>query len=67
MKVVHYIILVIAVVFIIFNAFRVDPSAPLTGESLVAVITIVAGLCVVLLMAILRISKKIENMQKRKP
>jgi hypothetical protein len=45
---------------------KIDITAPFQGESLVAVITIIAGLCVILLMAILRISKKIENIHKGK-
>lgn len=66
MKLFTYIITVIAILLVIFNAFRIDFKAPFEGESLIAVITVIAGLCVVLLMAILRISKKIENIHKGK-
>ena len=66
MKLFTKIITIIAILLVIFNAIRIDFKAPFDGESLIAVITVIAGLCVVLLMAILRISKKIENIHKGK-
>lgn len=66
MKKFSYIITAIAVLFIIFNLTKIDFVTPFQGESLIAVITIIAGLCVILLMAILRVSKKIDNIHKGK-
>jgi hypothetical protein len=66
MKLFNYILSVIAILLVIFNFTRIDFSDPFHNESIVAVITVISGLCVVILLAILRISKKIENIQKRK-
>ena len=67
MKIFTYVLTVIAIVLVIFNFTRIDFNDPFHNESIVAVITVVAGLCVVVLLAIFRISKKIEKIQKRKP
>lgn len=54
----------IAVALIIYNATKINFSAPFQGESTVALITILASLCAILLLQILRISKKIESKSK---
>ena len=66
MKIFTYILSVIAILLVIFNFTRIDFKDPFHNESIIAVITVIAGLCVVVLLAILRISKKIEKIQKRK-
>ena len=66
MKLFTYILSIIAVLLVIFNFTRIDFNDPFHNENIVAVITIIAGLCVIILLAILRISKKIEKIQKRK-
>ena len=66
MKLFIYILSIIAVILVIFNFTKIDFNDPFHNESIVAVITVIAGLCVLILLAILRISKKIENIQKRK-
>lgn len=60
MKIFTLILSIIAVALIIFNSMQLNFNALLQGESLVALITIVAALCALLLLQILRISKKIE-------
>ena len=57
---------VIAIALIIFNATKLNFEALFEGESFTAVITIVAALCALVLLQILRISKKIERLQSRK-
>ena len=64
MKIATIIISVIALGLAIFNCTKVNLEAPFEGESLVALITILASLCAVLLMLILRVSKRIEEKVK---
>ncbi|XCF06969.1 hypothetical protein ABI125_03695 [Tamlana crocina] len=66
MKILSIILSVIALGLIIFNVTKVNFNAPFEGESTVALITIVAGLCVILMMAILRTSKRIEDQVKKR-
>lgn len=66
MKIATLIIIVLASAMTIFNFTKINFNAPFTGESMVAIITIVAGLCAIALMLILRISKKIEKLSKKK-
>lgn len=64
MKVVTIVLSIIALGLIIFNFTKVDFSAPFEGDSIVALITILASLCVIIMMAILRTSKRIEQKVK---
>ena len=63
MKYVFYILLVLAVLSIVFNLTELNLNAPLQGDSQVAVISIVAGLCVGVLMIIMLVSLKIKERQ----
>lgn len=65
MKILTIILSVIAVALIIFNATKLNFSALFEGESQTALITIVAALCALVLLQILRISKKIEKLSKK--
>ena len=65
MKILTIILSIIAVALIIYNITKVDLDTPLEGDSVTAIITILAALCAILLLQILRVSKKIE--QKKKP
>jgi ABC-type maltose transport system permease subunit len=66
MKVFTYILTVIAILLIAYNITRINFDSPFEGESSVALITILAGLCAIVLLAILRVSKKIEQTVKNK-
>ncbi|MAB48465.1 MAG: hypothetical protein CMC05_07525 [Flavobacteriaceae bacterium] len=66
MKIFIWVLTIIAVGLIIFNATKLNFDALLTGESQTAVITIVAALCAIFLLQILRISKKIEALSKKR-
>lgn len=66
MKIISLIISLLALVLIAFNLTKVDFNAPFEGESMTALITIMAGLCAILLMLILRVSKQIENKVKQR-
>ena len=65
MKVFTLILTVIALALIIFNATQINFEAPFEGDSYTAILTIIAGLCAVILLQILRTSKKIETLQKK--
>ena len=64
MKIFTIVLSVIALGLIVFNFTQVNFDAPFDGDSIVAVITIVASLCVIMMMAILRTSKRIEQKVK---
>ncbi|NRD24395.1 hypothetical protein HNV10_14140 [Winogradskyella litoriviva] len=65
MKIFTIILSVIAVALIIFNATKLNFNALFEGESQTALITIVAALCALVLLQILRISKKIEKLSNK--
>ncbi|AXO81064.1 hypothetical protein DZC78_11940 [Olleya aquimaris] len=60
MKIFTYIVTVLAIALIVYNSTKIDFSALFSNESIVALITILASLCAIALLQILRISKKIE-------
>jgi hypothetical protein len=61
MKYAFYIIAVLAVASIVFNIFKLDFNHILRGDSQIAAISIIAALCVVILMGIMVVSKKINE------
>ncbi|MBV7268795.1 hypothetical protein [Winogradskyella luteola] len=65
MKIFTWILTILAVGLIIFNATKLNFDALFEGESYTAILTIVAALCAVILLQILRISKKIEVLSKK--
>jgi len=64
MKIFTIVLSIIAIGLIIFNFTQIDFNAPFEGQSIIAIITIVASLCVIIMMAILRTSKRIEQKVK---
>ncbi len=66
MKIFTGILSVIAIALVFFNATKLNFDTLFEGESQTALITIVAALCAVILLQILRISKKIEKLDKRR-
>ena len=64
MKIFTYIVTILAVALIIYNATKLDTANLFEGESIIAFITILAALCAIILLQILRISKKIESKSK---
>ncbi|WOD45258.1 hypothetical protein [Hwangdonia lutea] len=65
MKLLTIILSIAALGLIIFNFTKVDFNAPFQGESIIALIAIVASICVIIMMGILRISKRIEQKVKK--
>jgi len=64
MKLFTTIFSIVAFGLIIYNATKINFEHPFQGESTVALITILAALCAILLLQILRISKNIESKSK---
>jgi hypothetical protein len=64
MKIFTYIIILIAIGLIIFNFTLLDFENLLQGDSLIALIGIIAILCAVLVLLIFRLSKSIEDKLK---
>ena len=54
----------IAIGLIVFNCFYVDFAAPMQGDSIVALVGIVAGLCAIVLLALLWVAKTIHEKVK---
>lgn len=61
MKKLIYVLGALALVLVVFNLFQIDFADPFTGDSLIAIIGVVAGLCAVLLLIILLLAKKIHQ------
>jgi hypothetical protein len=61
MKIFTYILFFIAIALIIVNVFLLDFNKPFEGDSMIALIGIVASFCAVLILLIFRMSKKIEE------
>ncbi|WP_340067180.1 hypothetical protein [Ascidiimonas aurantiaca] len=61
MRIFTIVLLILAVVLIGYNATVVNFNAPFEGDSVIALIGIVASLCAVLLLLIMNVSKKIQQ------
>ncbi|GAL79730.1 hypothetical protein JCM19274_3142 [Algibacter lectus] len=64
MKILSIVLSIIALGLIIFNFTQINFDNPFKGQSMIAIITIIASLCAILLMLILGVSKKIEQKVK---
>ncbi len=60
-KKINIILLVLAIALIVYNTTLIDFSEPLKGDSIIAVIGIVASLCAIVLLLIFITSKKIQK------
>ena len=66
MRVFTYILSIIALALIAFNITKLDFENLFEGESMIAVITIVSGLCAIILLTIIRISRRIDRKLRNK-
>ncbi len=64
MKIFTYIFIALAVVLIGLNISQIDINNPLEGNSSVALIGVVATLCAVILIVILKMAKSIDEKTK---
>lgn len=65
MKIFIYILIALATGLVIFNSTKLDFDQLFEGDSAVASISILAGLCAILLLGILLISKRIASKVKK--
>lgn len=65
MKYFIYILMLISAGLVIYNVTQINFEAPLEKGSIEAVITSIASLCAILMLAILNVSKKIEQKVKQ--
>ncbi len=65
MKIFIYILIACAAGLVIFNLTKLDFEHLLQGDSYVAVIGVLAGLCAILALGILIISKKIASKARK--
>ena len=66
MKAFTYILSIIALALIAFNITKLNFDNLFEGESMIAVITIVSGLCAIILLTIIRISRRIDKKVRNK-
>ena len=66
MKLFTIIFTIVAAGLIVYNFFNIDFKNPLQGDSIVALITILAALCGIFLLQILRLSKRVESLLKKR-
>ena len=66
MRLLTYLLSVLAIVIIVFNISKINFSAPFENDSYTAIITAIAGGCAILLLSILRVVKKIDRTVKEK-
>jgi len=65
MKIFNIVFSIVALGLIIFNITKINFEAPFKGDSIIALITILAALCAVVLLQILRLSKKVDEKIKQ--
>lgn len=65
MKIFITILILLALGLLIFNATKIDYSAPFAGDSTVASICVLAAACAIVLLLILRTSLLIKQKSKR--
>lgn len=64
MKIFTIIVTVVSIVLIGYNITKISLEAPFEGQSVVAFITIFASLCAIVLLQVLRLSKKVDQKLK---
>ncbi|WP_396165196.1 hypothetical protein [Flavobacterium sp.] len=64
MKIFTTILIVIAIGLVIFNLTMLDFKKPFEGNSMIALIGVVASFCAVFILLIFKMSKKIEDKLK---
>lgn len=66
MKYFTIIVTIIAIALIAYNATKLDFNHLFNGESVIALITILASLCAIALLQVLRLSKRVDDKLKGK-
>lgn len=63
-KIVLTVLLLLALSLIVYNSTKLDPNNLFEGDSLIAIIGILAALCAIVLLVIFHLSKKIQDKLK---
>lgn len=66
MRIFTYILTVLAIVLIVYNLTLVNFSSPFEGDSIVAVITVFCGFCALILLALIRLSRRLDDTIKKR-
>jgi|TARA_B110000046_G_scaffold56980_1_gene63519 hypothetical protein len=66
MRLLSYLLSVLAIGFMVFNATKINFDTPFEKESYTAILTTLAGGCAILIFTILRVVKKIDRTVKEK-
>ena len=64
MRIFSYIIIVLSIITIIFNATKIDFEKPFEGESTIAIIGIIASFCAILIVTLFKVKKKVVEQTK---
>ena len=64
MKIFTYIAIAVALGLIVFNLLQINYSNPFESQSTIAIIGVVAGVCAILLLLLLKFSKMIVEKTK---
>lgn len=64
MRLLSYLLSVLALGFIVFNCTKINFDTPFEKESYTAILTALAGGCAILIFTILRVVKKIDRRVK---
>ena len=65
MKIFIYVLMILSAILVIYNSTQIDFKDPLGEKSIVALIVVIAGLCAILILAILNTSNKIKEKVKK--
>jgi phosphotransferase system glucose/maltose/N-acetylglucosamine-specific IIC component len=66
MKKIIVVLSILAILIIVFNITLIDFNEFFSEKNTVAIITIIAGLCCLILLRIVKVSNKIKNYNKEK-
>ncbi len=66
MQKISVVISILTILIILFNITLIDFSDFFSEKNTVAIITIIAGLCCIIILLIIRVSNKIKNYNKEK-
>jgi hypothetical protein len=64
MKIFIYVLIIIGLGLIVFNATKLDLESPFIGESAIAAIGILAAACAVMFMIILMVALRVKGKKK---
>lgn len=64
MKIFSYVVIVLAFALVVYNLMKVDVANLFEGDSSIALIGVVSGLCAIVLMVVYLLAKKVVDKTK---